>query len=50
MTTSMWQGGQGLGTVGLPETVLRELSQKAGFSKVSKLDIHHPLNSLYLIE
>jgi SAM-dependent methyltransferase len=50
MTTSMWQGGQGLGTAGLPETVLRELSQKAGFSKVSKLDIHHPLNSLYLIE
>jgi hypothetical protein len=46
----MWQGGQGLGTVGLSETVLWVMSEKAGFSKVSKLDIHHPLNSLYLIE
>jgi hypothetical protein len=50
MTTSMWQGGEGLGTVGLSEMVLRDMSQKAGFSKVNKLDIQHPLNSLYLIE
>ena len=50
MTTSIWQGGQGLGTVGLSETLLRDLCQKAGFTKVNKLDIQHPLNSLYLIE
>ena len=50
MTTSIWQGGQGLGTVGLSRRVLRDLCQKTEFSNVIKLDIQHPLNSLYLIE
>ena len=50
MTTSILQGGQGLGTVGLSKTVLRDLCQKAGVSNVLKVDIQHPLKSLYLVD
>ncbi len=49
MTTSMWQGGEGMGTVGLSDSVLRNLCAEAGFSEVQKIDIKHPLNSLYFI-
>ena len=49
MTTSMWQGGEGMGTVGLSDSVLRNLCAEAGFSEVQKINIKHPLNSLYLI-
>ena len=49
MTTSMWQGGEGIGTEGLSDSVLRNLCEEAGFSEVGKIGIKHPLNSLYLI-
>jgi SAM-dependent methyltransferase len=49
MTTSLAQGGEGLGTVGLPEGKVREFSTAAGFSSVRRLPIQHPLNALYEI-
>ena len=49
MTTSLAQGGEGLGTVGLPESRVREFCSAAGFSSVRRLNIQHPLNALYEI-
>ena len=49
MTTSLAQGGLGLGTVGLPEGKVREFTKEAGFSSVRRLPIEHPLNVLYEI-
>lgn len=45
MTTSLAEGGEGLGTLGLPESVLRKLSGKAGFARIRRVKIDHPLNS-----
>jgi SAM-dependent methyltransferase len=47
MTTSLAQGGEGLGTLGLPEPVLRELAGKAGFAQVRRVEMDNPFNSLY---
>ena len=49
MTTSLAQGGLGLGTVGLPEGKVKEFTKEAGFSSVRRLPIEHPLNVLYEI-
>lgn len=49
MTTSLAQGGDGLGTVGLPESRVREFCDAAGFASVRRLAIQHPLNALYEI-
>lgn len=49
MTTSLAQGGEGLGTVGLPESRVREFCSVAGFSSVRRLAIQNPLNALYEI-
>ncbi|MSR14246.1 MAG: SAM-dependent methyltransferase [Gammaproteobacteria bacterium] len=49
MTTSLGQGGEGLGTVGLPESRVREFSKAAGFSSVRRLPIQNPLNAFYEI-
>ena len=49
MTTSLAQGGEGLGTLGLHEKKLRELSSAAGFSSVERVEIENPFNSLYLL-
>lgn len=49
MTTSLAQGGEGLGTVGLPESRVREFCTAAGFASVRRLPIQHPLNALYEI-
>lgn len=49
MTTSLGQGGMGLGTVGLPESKVKEFSQEAGFRSVRRLPVEHPLNVLYEI-
>ena len=49
MTTAMWQGGKGLGTVGLSPKILRKLCKKVGFKKIYKVSIEHPLNCLYEI-
>jgi 2-polyprenyl-3-methyl-5-hydroxy-6-metoxy-1,4-benzoquinol methylase len=47
MTTSLAQGGEGLGTLGLPESVLRDLAGRAGFSAVARVEMDNPFNSLY---
>ncbi|WP_328988985.1 methyltransferase domain-containing protein [Kribbella sp. NBC_01245] len=47
MTTSLAEGGEGLGTLGLPESVLRELAAEAGFSGVRRAEMDNPFNSLY---
>jgi len=40
-------GGMGLGTVGLPETRLRELAEAAGFSRLRPFDPGEPANVYY---
>jgi len=47
MTTSLAQGGEGLGTCGCPPAVVQELGQAAGFGSVRELDIGDPFNRLY---
>jgi len=47
MTTSLAQGGEGLGTCGCPPAVVHELGQAAGFGSVRALDIGDPFNRLY---
>jgi SAM-dependent methyltransferase len=49
MTTSLAQGGEGLGTVGLHEPKLRELSAAAGFGAVRRVPLENPFNTLYEI-
>jgi 2-polyprenyl-3-methyl-5-hydroxy-6-metoxy-1,4-benzoquinol methylase len=47
MTTSLAAGGMGLGTVGLPESVLRLLATQAGFGSVRRVPLDNPFNSLF---
>jgi SAM-dependent methyltransferase len=47
MTTSLAEGGEGLGTLGLPEPALRQLAGKAGFARVRHVEMDNPFNSLY---
>jgi len=47
MTTSLANGGEGLGTLGLPEAKLRELAGAAGFSTVRRVEMDNPFNNLY---
>lgn len=47
MTTSLAEGGEGLGTLGLPESKLRELAGKAGFSSFRRVQMDNPFNALY---
>jgi len=47
MTTSLAQGGEGLGTLGLPESSLRQLAGKAGFGHVRRVEMDNPFNTLY---
>jgi 2-polyprenyl-3-methyl-5-hydroxy-6-metoxy-1,4-benzoquinol methylase len=49
MTTSLANGGAGLGTVGLHEPKVRELCEEAGFSSVRRVPMEDPFNSLYEI-
>lgn len=48
MTTSLAEGGAGLGTCGLPEARVRQLTSEAGFSSVRRV-IEDPFNVLYEI-
>jgi SAM-dependent methyltransferase len=50
MTTSLAAGGAGLGTLGLPETRLRELCIEAGFRCVDRLPLKNPFNAVYEIK
>lgn len=43
-------GGEGLGTMGLPETRVRELCEEAGFGSVHRVPIMNPVNILYEIK
>jgi len=47
MTTSLAEGGEGLGTLGLPGPAFRELATKAGFSGFRHIEMDNPFNSLY---
>ncbi len=47
MTTSLADHGEGLGTLGLPETTLRELARETGFGKVRRVAIEDPFGALY---
>jgi hypothetical protein len=47
MTTSLAADGAGLGTLGLPEPVLRRLAGRAGFSDVRRVAMDNPFNTLY---
>jgi SAM-dependent methyltransferase len=42
-------GGEGLGTLGLPEKKARLLAEQAGFTRFRRLDIDHPVNAFYEI-
>ncbi len=50
MTTSLAHGGEGLGTMGLPESKVRELCMDAGFSRVRRLPLENPFNTLYEVK
>src|SRR5436305_1499686 len=50
MTTSLSGHGEGLGTVGLPEGKLQELSREAGFSSVRRVPLENPFNNLYELQ
>ena len=47
MTTSLAHEGEGLGTIGLPESKLRELCEAAGFGEVRQVPLDNPFNNLY---
>jgi SAM-dependent methyltransferase len=47
MTTSLANGGAGLGTCGLPEVVARDLCEQAGFSELRRVEMENPFNNLY---
>jgi 2-polyprenyl-3-methyl-5-hydroxy-6-metoxy-1,4-benzoquinol methylase len=47
MTTSLANGGAGLGTCGMPEAKVRELCNAAGFSRVDRLPFENPFNTLF---
>ena len=48
MTSSLAGGGEGLGTVGLPEPTLVTLCQEAGFGSIDRVALENPFNSLYV--
>jgi hypothetical protein len=39
--------GLGLGTLGLSENTAREIASAAGFTRFTKLDVDHSVNSFY---
>ena len=49
MTSSLAHYGEGLGTVGLPESKIRELCAEAGFGHVRRVPMENPFNILYEI-
>jgi hypothetical protein len=40
-------GGEGLGTLGLPESRARSMAETAGFTCFRRLDIDHSVNAFY---
>ncbi len=49
MTTSLANGGVGLGTLGFHEHKVKELCTEAGFSSVRTVPLENPFNNLYEI-
>ncbi len=49
MTTSLAQGGAGLGTCGLPSARVQDLCHQAGFAGVRRVELHDPFNALYVV-
>jgi 2-polyprenyl-3-methyl-5-hydroxy-6-metoxy-1,4-benzoquinol methylase len=47
LPVSLAEGGAGLGTLGLPKSRLSELASEAGFSRVRRVPIDDPFNSVY---
>jgi 2-polyprenyl-3-methyl-5-hydroxy-6-metoxy-1,4-benzoquinol methylase len=47
MTTSLSRGGAGLGTLGLPESKLKEFAVEAQFGNVRRVPLENPFNNLY---
>ena len=47
MTSSLAQDGEGLGTLGLPESKLRLMAGKAGFGQIRRVEMDNPFNTLY---
>lgn len=47
LPVSLNAGGTGLGTAGLPESLLTEMATKAGFTATRRVPIEDPLNNLY---
>jgi len=47
MTTSLANGGAGLGTLGFHEPKVRELCAQAGFHTVRRLPLENPFNNVY---
>lgn len=41
------RGGAGLGTLGLPESRARAMTEAAGFTRFRRLDIENPVNAFY---
>lgn len=41
--------GEGLGTLGLPESRAREMATEAGFTRFRRLDVEHSVNAFYEI-
>ena len=42
-------GGAGLGTLGLHEGLLQEMTEQAGFTRFAPLDLGHPMNAFYVV-
>jgi hypothetical protein len=49
MSTSLANGGHGLGTCGLPPARVRELCERAGFASVERIPLDDPMNALYAV-
>ncbi len=49
LTTSLAEGGEGLGTAGMPVSKVEELCAEAGFSRVRRLPIDHPFRQVFEI-
>lgn len=47
MTTSLARSGAGLGTLGVPESKLKELAVEAKFRSVRRVPLENPFNNLY---
>lgn len=47
MTSSLAHHGEGLGTNGVPESIMRELCAEAGFAHVRRVPMENPFNILY---